>query len=89
MTKHYYLFVPLFLVWISCKPKPTELECQDAIDNIRRIRGLELYEAGRDPRSAVRSCRAFSNRGSVSCFLNANTEADLDACEKILDSATK
>lgn len=61
--------------------KPSEPACEQAVENIRRLTGLEKTDIGADPKAMVRSCRARSTRESVQCAIAAQTLEDLRACE--------
>jgi len=61
--------------------KPTEDECQRAIAHILELRGNAGGGVGPDPKKMVNACRSSSTEQSVSCFLAAESEADLTKCE--------
>jgi hypothetical protein len=71
----------LFVGTMGCKAKPSEKDCKDAINNVRRINGQEGSDMGADPIAMIRSCRGSSNQKSVDCMLKAKTGADLVGCE--------
>jgi hypothetical protein len=59
--------------------KPTEDECQKAVDNINKLYGLGSDKADTAP--AVRKCRASAKRSDVLCKIAATTSEQLDACD--------
>jgi hypothetical protein len=75
-------FVSLFFVGtMGCKAKPSEKDCKDAIENVRRINGQDSSDMGADPIAMIRSCRGSSSQKSVECMLKAKTQEDLQGCE--------
>jgi hypothetical protein len=59
--------------------KPTEAECQKAVDNINM-----LYKANDDETAlaqGVRRCRGMSTKATVRCIIAAKTVAEAEACE--------
>jgi len=60
--------------------KPSEKDCKQAIETIRRLAGTDSDDFG-DPEKAIRSCRANASKKSVKCILSAKTYADLEKCE--------
>ncbi len=65
----------------SCKAKPSEKDCETAINNVRRINGQDSSDMGADPVAMIRSCRGSSSQASVECMMQAKTEEDLLSCE--------
>jgi hypothetical protein len=72
------LLFPVLLSIAACD-KPTEADCQKAVDNINKIYG----EAGgaKETAPAVRKCRSSSKSAAVQCMINAKTADDLKVCE--------
>jgi hypothetical protein len=78
----------------SCKSKPSEAACKDAINNMRKIYGQSASDVGADPKTAIRSCRGQSSKETVEFMRNAKTVEDLEKCEgeegkKFLDEEMK
>jgi hypothetical protein len=71
----------LFAGTMGCKAKPSEKDCKDAINNVRRINGQDSSDMGADPIAMIRSCRGSSSQKSVECMLKAKTQDDLQGCE--------
>jgi hypothetical protein len=71
----------LFVGTMGCKAKPSEKDCKDAINNVRRINQQDSSDMGADPIAMIRSCRGSSSQKSVDCMIRAKTEADLQGCE--------
>jgi hypothetical protein len=65
----------------SCVDKPSEDECRRAVTNIQQITGTTRAEGGADPKMAIRSCRARSQKKTVDCQIAAKTLEDLAQCE--------
>jgi hypothetical protein len=65
----------------SCSTKPSAEECRAAIENMRKIRGLDRNTAGVEIDKAIRSCRGSSTKETARCLTNARAEKDLQACE--------
>ena len=59
--------------------KPTEEDCQKAIDNINKIHGQTIDKKESAP--AVRKCRSSSTKEAVACMLAATTKEQVQACE--------
>jgi len=67
---------------IGCKQgKPSESQCKKAVENIRRIVGLDKADLGARPEAMVRSCRANATKADADCMINAQTVEDLEKCE--------
>jgi hypothetical protein len=66
---------------MGCKAKPSEKDCKDAINNVRRINKQDSSDMGADPVAMIRSCRGSSSQKSVDCMIAADSEEDLRACE--------
>lgn len=75
------LMALLFVGLTGCKAKPSEKDCQTAINNVRRITGQDSSDMGADPIAVIRSCRGNSSQKSVDCMIAAKSEEDLNACE--------
>lgn len=69
------------LLAAGCEAKPSEEDCEKAIENVRRISGLSRADVGADPKAAIRSCQANSSRATVQCMIEAKTMEDIVACE--------
>jgi hypothetical protein len=67
------------LAALSACNKPSEAECQKAIDNINKLHGktVELKESA----ASVRSCRSSSHKETVACMIAATSIEQLTACE--------
>jgi len=74
----FLLLLSLLLSAAACE-KPTEADCQKAIDNINRIHGQPADVKESAP--MVRKCRSSSKQAAVQCTIAAKTKEDLAACE--------
>jgi hypothetical protein len=63
---------------VACD-KPSEADCQKAIENINKIYGQE--NVAKDTAPAIRKCRSSSKNKEVQCKIAAKDEKDLAACE--------
>jgi hypothetical protein len=73
----------------GCAAKPSEEACERAVVNIRKLTGETHSELGADRRTAVRSCRAQSNRDTVECYAEARTKEELFGCGGELADAVR
>jgi hypothetical protein len=73
------LLLATLLLSLSACDKPSEADCQKAVENISMLRRGQ--PAGEESGAFVRKCRAQSSKEAVRCFIAAKTVADLDACE--------
>ena len=80
--------VVLAAALVGCNVKPSEEECEKAIDNIRQLTGQNGEVSSRQ-RAAVRSCQAQSHRETVECYASARTKAELFACGGELAEAVR
>lgn len=72
--------LPLLFVFaaLGCD-RPSEADCQKAVDNINNVLGLA---SGRnDTAPEVRKCRAQWKKAAVECAMRAKTKEDVDACD--------
>lgn len=76
------LFAVVCLGLFACDSgKASESQCKKAVDNIRKITGLDKADLGARPETMVRSCRAQTTRASADCMIQAKTIEDLRGCE--------
>lgn len=64
----------------ACDSRPSESACEKAVENIRKLTGQSQTEVGADPKAAIRSCRAQSDKDTVECMAEAPTQEKLFAC---------
>lgn len=74
------LIATVVLVAGACN-RPSEESCREAVANIQRIAGTAQSEFGAEVEAAVRSCQGRGTKESVECMVEAQTLADLKACE--------
>jgi hypothetical protein len=73
-------FVSLLLLLAAAAcDKPSEALCQQALDNINKIYGLNPEKA--ETRPFVSKCRSQSKKKSVECMIAAKTKEEVEACE--------
>jgi hypothetical protein len=71
----------LSLALAACgQTRPTEAECQKAIDNMNKLYNVKIEE--QEISKGVRRCAAQSTKDTAACQTAAKTIADLEACEK-------
>jgi hypothetical protein len=70
--------VALLLSLVGCD-RPTEKNCQAAIDNMHKIMEIKQPDPG-ETAAAVRRCRAHSKNKTVDCFKAATDQKSLEAC---------
>lgn len=63
--------------------KPSEEQCLQAIENVRRIMGTDSTskDLKRETDDALRRCKGGSTKKSVECAIAAKTRDDLLKCE--------
>lgn len=67
---------------MACKSgKPSEKQCKKAVDNIRKVTGLDKADLGARPETMVRSCRANATKADADCMIAAKSVEDLEKCE--------
>jgi hypothetical protein len=70
----------LLLLAPACS-RPSQQDCENAVDHIRELYGTAEDEAGVGRAAAIRSCRGNADKDSVDCVLAARTKEDLANCE--------
>jgi len=73
------LFIGLVLPGLAACDKPTEEDCQKAIENMQALLGTEHLAT--DIPGTIRSCRTGSSRKAVACASAAKTIEELRACD--------
>ena len=76
------LALVLFAPTSGCGNSPTEEECKRAVANMQRIYEIDPSAQAAETMAFVRKCRAQSTKQSVTCIIQAKTEAEIDACTK-------
>jgi hypothetical protein len=66
------------LLFAAACNKPTESDCQKAIDNMTKILG---GDPNQDVGKFVRECQAHSTKATVQCTIAAKTKDDLEKCQ--------
>jgi hypothetical protein len=73
----------LLLLAPACD-RPSQGDCEKAVDHIRNLYGTAEDEAGVSRAAAIRSCRGNADKDSVDCVLGARTKEELSRCEGAL-----
>ena len=72
----------LLLAVLGCEGRPSEDECKKAIANMQRIYKYDAASREAETMAFVRKCRARSSKANVTCLINANTDTEIEACNR-------
>ena len=74
------LLLGAIVILAGCN-RPSEDECNRAVESIQRIHEIQHSSGGPDAKAAVRQCRAWWNRAQVTCAIQAKSLEELAKCE--------